>query len=142
MNFKCDNCGKITKFGFGNINLVCQGCGCFDIRFDIPVVATPLLFDNEGPSLTVKTNESFYSLHKHGSIWKVSEVPFEMKKKEPEPTNPEPEDTAEVDSPIVVVSGDSEKKDDEIKQEPKVEEKPALLKPKKRQPRWLKSGKE
>lgn len=72
MKFICDSCGKETSVSDGFVNLVCQSCGCFDLRFDHVVEARPL---SEGYELkegsVIKKGESFCGKHAWGSIWKV-----------------------------------------------------------------------
>lgn len=72
MKFKCDNCEKETKVGSSATDLVCQHCGCFDLRFNCSISAFPVLSGNElGKEIVVKNGESFFGRHSQGSIWKV-----------------------------------------------------------------------
>lgn len=72
MKFKCDNCGKETNVGESIIDLTCQGCGGFDLRFDCAIEALPLIEGHEwGKEVVVEKEESFCGKHSQGSLWKV-----------------------------------------------------------------------
>jgi hypothetical protein len=91
--FKCENCLSETAVnGEGNVNLICQSCGCGDIKFDsdvnlsfIPSIAP----GNLGEMVLVKKGESFLGYHSSGSLWKLSfpipkqvvEEPLKLRKK-------------------------------------------------------------
>lgn len=75
--FICANCGKETLVSLGHkTSLVCQSCGCFDIKFNQDVLLTPANFGNINPEngLSVLKNEPFFGNTKDGFIWLVSEV--------------------------------------------------------------------
>ncbi len=70
MKFICEKCSMETKIGEGRINLVCQVCGCYDLKFDFTIAVSPVLLDNSvGPEIIVAKGDSFYGNHGAGSIW-------------------------------------------------------------------------
>lgn len=77
--FKCENCGKETNIsGAGIIALVCQSCGCNDIKFGNDVVVSPVNVKSPGDvldSFNVKKDESFLGTHPLGFSWRLSFPP-------------------------------------------------------------------
>jgi len=126
--FTCEKCNRETKFGFGIINLVCQQCGCYDIKFDSDVLVHPILSGREkGEELIVRSEEPFYSFHSAGSIWGVSDVSIGTKPMEKDiREGPEEGTVEELVKPLL-------EKSEEVINEPKTaSEKPVLLKPKRK----------
>lgn len=72
MRFKCEGCGKETRFGNGRINLVCQSCGCYDLIFDSYVHAVPMISSDKVKEVQVKPGDSFFGNYGPGSIWLVT----------------------------------------------------------------------
>jgi hypothetical protein len=72
-SFKCENClGETPVSGEGRRYLVCQSCGCFDLKFDSDVILSPVSDKEPGkvfPSILVKKGESFLGSHSLGNSW-------------------------------------------------------------------------
>ena len=88
MMFTCGKCGNEVKFNAEKpitINLICQKCGCYDLRLDKPAKITPfnVVGAEFGAERVVKAEEYIKSSHEFGSLWKVEEMKEEEKKDEP-----------------------------------------------------------
>ena len=74
--FKCENCLNETSInGEGKITLICQFCGCGDIKFDNDIIVEPTSVKNPGDkfnSFLVKKEECFLGYHSLGSLWILS----------------------------------------------------------------------
>lgn len=69
--FSCANCLKETEFPVpGKASLVCQSCGCPDIKFNTNLLVSPEDYKTPGFTL-VKADEPFLGQHKVGFIWQV-----------------------------------------------------------------------
>jgi hypothetical protein len=85
--FTCANCRNETKVTFGGrTSLVCQSCGCFDIKFDADVLlasANSGNIDVENAQAVMK-GEPFYGNTKNGFVWFILEAkpPIEEPKTE------------------------------------------------------------
>ena len=70
--FTCASCSKETNVGGGNISLVCQSCGCTDIKFNSDVLVSPVI-PGESPGKTlIKAEEPFLGFTKFGSMWNIA----------------------------------------------------------------------
>jgi|SRR3990172_2997124 len=74
--FKCENCLAETLIrGEGKITLVCQSCGCGDIKFDSDVTLARVSVKDPGivfNPIQVKKGESFLGYHPSGGLWILS----------------------------------------------------------------------
>ena len=71
--FQCQNCNDEHEFSEGRISIVCQKCGCYDVKFDKTIVAIPSNYD-PSPSIpqTIAKDDFFYGLTKGGCVWEIS----------------------------------------------------------------------
>lgn len=76
-NFICENCGRKTKISLGMISLICQTCGCFDIKFSTDVYISPANSGDISDPVLVKGNDPFFGAHKDGCIWLVKRIGVE-----------------------------------------------------------------
>lgn len=82
MNFECMNCSNKTHLSIGgNISVICQVCGCADVKFDQDIGISPVGFNGPYEIQSIKAGEPFLGRHKDGLIWKISLPP--LPKEEP-----------------------------------------------------------
>lgn len=101
---KCDNCGNVFETGDGVINLICQNCGCYDLRVDHPIFASPALVGGIfGEAINVPLGNSFYGLHENGSIWNImiNNPSFVLEEPESKPIEIPPPGTIGKEKPII-----------------------------------------
>lgn len=72
-SFKCENCLTVTPIGGeGRMSLVCQSCGCGDIKFSSDVLVFPHNSGDISEPILVKAGEPFLGSTKLGNVWHVS----------------------------------------------------------------------
>jgi len=78
-SFICLNCNHETKVSKGRSSLLCQRCGCADIKFTTPIVIYPIIPGNElGPKIEVKMGDPVLGKHKYGFVWQTEPIDFEV----------------------------------------------------------------
>lgn len=72
VKFKCENCGNEVEFGEGRISLVCQGCGCYHLKFNTPILVSSVLPSEEiGLTTLIEKDSSFFGSHGNSAVWEV-----------------------------------------------------------------------
>jgi hypothetical protein len=119
MKAKCERCKEEFEFGEGAISLICQKCGCTDLRFDTDLLAFPLYITGDPVpqkmlrEVAYHKDTPFCGGHDFGILWRVQLIAQESQDQ-----TPPPEETGEVEQ---------EQEETKESTEPK-EEKPSLLK--------------
>ena len=77
-SFACCNCGHETNYHDGRFSILCQSCGCPDVKFSKPIKARPVLPGNElGKERKPKVNEPFLGKTDFGFVWEIITVSYE-----------------------------------------------------------------
>ncbi len=79
----CQNCGEFFFLSIpGRVSIVCQPCGCSDVKFDADIILRTVYHGEIGPEVFCKKDEPFFGVHNKGMIWDIDVPLIPMEEKE------------------------------------------------------------